>query len=912
MRYLGQSQGNFDLVNKGYVDEIAKRLEPLIIEVGIDFPSETATGTISNFAVSYDTVKAAMESGSVIELVELNGNRHVCTYFYDNNTGVIIVRATTHTTNESHIRMLVFAQGTSAVIWQSNYHILQEKLVSGTNIKTINGQSILGSGNLNISGGSTGGGASIPVVSTEEELDTLSQNKGDLAVILSDDAIKEVIVPALDLHQATSTEVASAVTLGTGFTTCDSITGIAIDTEMDVPPCLPLAGKDVVAIIAARGCVNDSDVIQISFGTLDTEGYFSSFGAIVGSSGAVITLASYDTSTNRMVLIGNGLEQLNEEIALMEDPVWVYLSPNDDTFWDNIDEETSAAVKATFAFLKAKVDDTVFGTKSIRVKNAEGYSRLDSDVIRVIDSDMISALNNLDMPLGSLVRVNIPEHYEYDRKLSVLRCGITDPAFDASNASVIKSVDINTSVPQNDSWEWAPYFKLSNIDNTETILVDWQQGNEEETMRVLFQHSVNGETSEKYLLDTATMVWDEDAIAEIESIIESGLNIALEVGKLGNNYYNPATGNMLYVEDGTDTAVVSIIELMIGVFVTFKFNERLVPESIEKYGKMSRGWVKETTVSEWTAEALQSSDPIEAQLVYKTFVAYEKEMSNKQEKLVSGQNIATVNGQDLLAGGDIVIEGGSGGSGVTIDGALSTTSTNPVQNAVVTAELNKKVNVESGKGLSTNDYTNSDMYKLSGIATGAQVNVQSDWNATSGDAFIKNKPTFATINGQRIDQGGEIVIGGDEGAQVVLFDATCAQYPYDLPELTTTTDVQSITDAIALNQPIYIQFAAALCPATEASLVNGSPHLFLHLADAEDGIARMIHIYAYDVVWTWETFEMELGGASGDYVRSVNGVTPDDNGNVQIEVNIDGEVVDTTLSSLVGSGSTFTLEELVG
>ena len=39
----------------------------------------------------------------------------------------------------------------------------------------------------------------------------------------------------------------------------------------------------------------------------------------------------------------------------------------------------------------------------------------------------------------------------------------------------------------------------------------------------------------------------------------------------------------------------------------------------------------------------------------------------------------------------------------------------------------------------------ADKTKLDGIATGAEVNVQSDWNATSGDAFIKNKPTIPTV-----------------------------------------------------------------------------------------------------------------------------------------------------------------------
>lgn len=40
----------------------------------------------------------------------------------------------------------------------------------------------------------------------------------------------------------------------------------------------------------------------------------------------------------------------------------------------------------------------------------------------------------------------------------------------------------------------------------------------------------------------------------------------------------------------------------------------------------------------------------------------------------------------------------------------------------------------------------ADRSKLNGIDSGAQKNVQSDWNAASGDAFIKNKPTIPTVN----------------------------------------------------------------------------------------------------------------------------------------------------------------------
>ena len=48
------------------------------------------------------------------------------------------------------------------------------------------------------------------------------------------------------------------------------------------------------------------------------------------------------------------------------------------------------------------------------------------------------------------------------------------------------------------------------------------------------------------------------------------------------------------------------------------------------------------------------------------------------------------------------------------------------------------------QALRPNAFTNADESKLDGIAAGAEVNVQSDWNASSGDAQILNKPTIPT------------------------------------------------------------------------------------------------------------------------------------------------------------------------
>ena len=60
-------------------------------------------------------------------------------------------------------------------------------------------------------------------------------------------------------------------------------------------------------------------------------------------------------------------------------------------------------------------------------------------------------------------------------------------------------------------------------------------------------------------------------------------------------------------------------------------------------------------------------------------------VSGKQDTLVSGVNIKTINNESLLGNGNITIEGG--GTAITVDSALSSTSENPVQNKVIYAVI---------------------------------------------------------------------------------------------------------------------------------------------------------------------------------------------------------------------------------
>jgi hypothetical protein len=73
-------------------------------------------------------------------------------------------------------------------------------------------------------------------------------------------------------------------------------------------------------------------------------------------------------------------------------------------------------------------------------------------------------------------------------------------------------------------------------------------------------------------------------------------------------------------------------------------------------------------------------------------------------------------------------------SGITIDASqISDFATSVINNAAVLANTAK------------NSYPAADAAKLAGIASGAEVNINADWNAIEGDALIANKPVLSAI-----------------------------------------------------------------------------------------------------------------------------------------------------------------------
>ena len=90
-----------------------------------------------------------------------------------------------------------------------------------------------------------------------------------------------------------------------------------------------------------------------------------------------------------------------------------------------------------------------------------------------------------------------------------------------------------------------------------------------------------------------------------------------------------------------------------------------------------------------------------------------------------------------------------------------TASTRTVASSTGTDAVIAEVVAAGNSGL----MTGADKSKLDGVAAGAEVNVNADWNATTGDAFIENKPTIPS--GDLVDDttpqlGGDLDLNGHD------------------------------------------------------------------------------------------------------------------------------------------------------
>lgn len=154
---------------------------------------------------------------------------------------------------------------------------------------------------------------------------------------------------------------------------------------------------------------------------------------------------------------------------------------------------------------------------------------------------------------------------------------------------------------------------------------------------------------------------------------------------------------------------------------------------------------------------------------------------------ISGDySAATTSAAGLMSAADKTkLEGiEAGATATTVDSALSSTSENPVQNKVINTALAGKVDTVTGKGLSTNDYTDAEKTKLAGIEAGA-------------NNYALPVATSSTLGG--VKQGANVTIA---------LDGTLSATDTTYEEATTTAaGLMSAADKTALDAKpdVYVQ-----------------------------------------------------------------------------------------------------------
>lgn len=117
--------------------------------------------------------------------------------------------------------------------------------------------------------------------------------------------------------------------------------------------------------------------------------------------------------------------------------------------------------------------------------------------------------------------------------------------------------------------------------------------------------------------------------------------------------------------------------------------------------------------------------------------------TNHTHKFVTAAQITKLNG--IAAGAEVNVQSDWDQTTTTADDYIKNKPSIPTKTSDLTNDSNF---VSDANYVHTdNNYTTTEKNKLSGIAAGAEVNVQANWaqTTTTADDYIKNKPTLATV-----------------------------------------------------------------------------------------------------------------------------------------------------------------------
>ena len=139
---------------------------------------------------------------------------------------------------------------------------------------------------------------------------------------------------------------------------------------------------------------------------------------------------------------------------------------------------------------------------------------------------------------------------------------------------------------------------------------------------------------------------------------------------------------------------------------------------------------------------------------------------------------------------------------ITVDSALSATSENPVQNKAIKAELDNKVDKITGKGLSTNDYTNEEKAEVAKVS--GKVDKVSGKGLSTNDYTNEEKAEVAKVS-NKLDKptsnGGVLYINSFDQPSIKSIASSVTTS--DTSELATVKIVKDYINSLDASEVSY-------------------------------------------------------------------------------------------------------------
>ena len=496
----------------------------------------------------------------------------------------------------------------------------QDTLVSGQNIKTINGQSVIGEGNIDITEGGT----------IDSELSTDSQNPVQNKVITNalNEKASKTELSNVSTSKANKTDVYTKQEIDDKFTNAQSqINQVSTDTAANNAEIQTLKTDKQDTLVSGTNIKTINGQSLLGEGNIEIQQ-------------SELPIASADTLGG--VKVGTGLSINSESGVLSAD------SPE----WNNISGKPEDIVNITER-LASKLDTATYNSeKSSFATKDELNSKADASAI----TDM--ATQTWVQGQGYLTEV--PSDYVTNSELTEGLAGKQDKGDYA-----LKS-DLNTLATKE---ELATKADASALSSKQDTLVSGTN------IKTINGDSILG--SGNLVIQSGTSNWDDiQGKPQFAEVATSG-----DYNDLINKPTIPDVSGLATKEEIAD------METKSNAAATYATKEEIPSlegyltktEASETYAtKQALGNKLDTATYNSEKAGFETKENAAATYQVKGDYATKQEIAGKQDTLVSGTNIKTINGETILGAGDITIQAGG-----TIDTAMSDTSENAVQNKVI-------------------------------------------------------------------------------------------------------------------------------------------------------------------------------------------------------------------------------------